>query len=74
LGILAVLGFAPLQSLLQTSSFEAVVNARMITLRAPIDGEVEAGPNPLDFGTSLERGDVLFRIINSRADRSHVDN
>jgi hypothetical protein len=36
--------------------------------------EVEAGPNPLDFGTSLERGDVLFRIINSRADRSHVDN
>jgi multidrug resistance efflux pump len=74
LGIVAVLGFAPLQRLLQTSSFEAVVNARMITLRAPIDGEVQAGPHALDFGASLARGDVLFRIINSRADRSRVDN
>jgi multidrug resistance efflux pump len=74
LGIVAVLGFTPLQSLLQTSSFEAVVNARMITLRAPIDGEVQAGPQALDFGASMERGDVLFRIINSRADRSRVDN
>jgi multidrug resistance efflux pump len=74
LGIVAILGFAPLQSLRQTSSFEAVVNARMITLRALIDGEVQAGPHALDFGASLERGDVLFRIINSRADRSRVDN
>jgi hypothetical protein len=73
LGIVAIVGFAPLQKLLQTSSVEAVINARMITLRAPIDGEVQAGPNPLGFGTSLARGDVLFRIINRRADRSHVD-
>jgi multidrug resistance efflux pump len=73
LGIVAVVGYAPLQRLLQTSSVEAVVNARMITLRAPIDGEVEAGPNPLDFGTSLARGEVLFRIVNRRADRSRLD-
>src|ERR1700674_3175386 len=72
-GIIAVVGFAPLQRLLQPSSVEAVVNARMITLRAPIDGEVQAGPKPLGFGTSLARGDVLFRIINGRADRSRVD-
>jgi hypothetical protein len=73
LGIVAVVGFAPLQRLLQTSSVEAVVNARMIMLRAPIDGEVQAGPNALSFGTSLARGDVLFHIINRRADRSRVD-
>jgi multidrug resistance efflux pump len=73
LGIVAVVGFAPLQRLTQTSSVEAVVNARMITLRAPIDGEVQAGPNLLDFGTSVARGDVLFRIINRRADRSRLD-
>jgi multidrug resistance efflux pump len=74
LGIVAVLGLAVLQSPLHTSSVEAVVNARMVTLRAPIDGKVQAGPHALDFGASLERGDVLFRIINSRADRSRVDN
>jgi len=73
LGIVAVVGYAPLQRLLQTSSVEAVVNARMITLRAPIDGEVEAGPHPLDFGTSLAHGEVLFRIVNRRADRSRLD-
>jgi multidrug resistance efflux pump len=73
LGIVAVVGFAPLQTLLQTSSVEAVVNARVITLRAPIDGEVHAGLKPLDFGTSIARGDVLLRIVNRRADRSRVD-
>ena len=56
LGIVAVVGFAPLQGLLQTSSVEAVINARVITLRAPLDGEVWAGPNPLAFGTSVARG------------------
>jgi multidrug resistance efflux pump len=73
LGIVAVVGYAPLQRLLQTSSVEAVVNARMITLRAPIDGEVEPGSTPLDFGTVLAPGQVLFRIVNRRADRSRVD-
>jgi multidrug resistance efflux pump len=73
LGIVAVVGYAPVQRLLQTSSVEAVVNARMITLRAPIDGVVEAGPNPLDFGTFLARGDVMFRIVNRRAERSRLD-
>jgi multidrug resistance efflux pump len=73
LGVVAVVGYAPLQRLLQTSSVEAVVNARMIALRAPIDGEVQPGPNPLEFGTSLSRGEVLFRIVNRRADRSRLD-
>jgi multidrug resistance efflux pump len=73
LGVVVVVGYGPLQRLLQTSSVEAVVNARMVTLRAPIDGEVQAGPNPLEFGTSLARGEVLFRVTNRRADRSRLD-
>src|SRR5580700_6452324 len=73
LGVVAIVGYGPLQRLLQTSSVEAVVNARIITLRAPIDGEVQPGPNPLEFGSSLSRGEALFRIVNRRADRSRLD-
>lgn len=73
LGIAAAVGFVPLQGLLQTSSVEAVINARVTTLRAPTDGEVQLGANLLAFGTSVARGDVLLRIINGRADGSRVD-
>ena len=38
--IIAVFGWLPLQALWQTSSVEAVVNSRLVTLRAPIDGQV----------------------------------
>jgi multidrug resistance efflux pump len=72
LGIVAV-GFVPFQRLLQRSSFEAVVVAPTITLRAPIDGEVEAGPVPLDPGALPASGDILLHIRNHRADRSRVD-
>jgi multidrug resistance efflux pump len=73
MAIAAAVGFVPLQGLLQTSSAEAVINARVTTLRAPIDGEVQLGPSPLAFGTSVARGDVLLRITNRRADLSRVD-
>jgi multidrug resistance efflux pump len=73
LGVAAAIGFVPLQGLLQTSSVEAVINARVTTLRAPTDGEVQLGPSPLAFGTSVAGGDVLLRITNRRADRSRVD-
>jgi multidrug resistance efflux pump len=73
LGIVAAVGFVPLQGLLQTPSVEAVINARVTTLRAPTDGQVQPGPNPLAFGTPVTRGDVLFRVTNRRPDRSHVD-
>jgi multidrug resistance efflux pump len=73
LAIVAVLGYAPVQRLMQTSSVEAVVNARVITLRSPIEGEVQAGPGRTDVGAALGRGDVLFRVVDQRADRSRVD-
>jgi hypothetical protein len=71
--IVAVIGLAPHRQLLQTSGVEAVVNSRVITLRAPMNGEVGAGATRLDFGTSIARGDILFRVANRRADHSRVD-
>jgi multidrug resistance efflux pump len=73
LGIVGVLGFIPIQKLAPTSDVEAVINARVITLSAPIDGEVQTGPSLLEFDMPFARGDVLLRIVNERADRSRVD-
>ena len=42
IGLLVVVavGWIPVRALLETSSTEAVINARLITLRAPIEGQV----------------------------------
>jgi len=69
----AVLGAVPVQKLLTTSDVEAVVNARLVTLSAQIDGEVQPGPSLLEIGTSFDRGEVLLHITNERADRSRAD-
>jgi len=72
LAVVAVVGYAPVQRLMQTSSVEAVVNARVITLRSPIEGEVQAGPSRWDVGAALAPGDVLFRVVDKRADHSRL--
>ncbi|HEU4378958.1 MAG TPA: hypothetical protein VFR73_10315 [Hyphomicrobiaceae bacterium] len=53
--LLAVVGWLPIRSLLQATSTEAVVNARLVTLRAPIEGNTEA-PAGLNVGTQLKAG------------------
>jgi multidrug resistance efflux pump len=73
LGMVGVLGFIPVQKLLPTSGIEAVVNAHVITLSAPIDGEVRTSPSLPEFGAPFAPGDLLLHIINDRADRSRVD-
>jgi multidrug resistance efflux pump len=73
LGIVGVLAFIPVQKLLPASDVEAVINARVITLSAPIDGEVQTGPSLPEFGVPFERGDLLLRIVNGHADRSRID-
>ena len=73
LALVAAVGYAPLQRMAQTSSVEAIVNARVITLRAPIEGELQAGPAGREAGAALAPGDVLFRILDPRADRGRVD-
>jgi multidrug resistance efflux pump len=73
LGMVGVVGFIPVQKLLPTSGVEAVINAHVIALSAPIDGEVRTSPSPPEFGTPFARNDLLLHIINDRADRSRVD-
>jgi hypothetical protein len=71
--IVAVIGLAALAKVPEIPGVEGVVNSRVLTLRAPISGEVGAGQMRLDFGTSIARGDLLFRVANRGADRSRVD-
>ena len=70
-GVIIVAGVGPVQRLFEFSSVEAVANARLVSLRAPIDGRIE------DFaptiGAVTPRGRLLLHISNSRADRSRLD-
>jgi multidrug resistance efflux pump len=70
--LVVVAGWMPLQALMQTTSTEAVINARLITLRAPIEGQVSwLGQIPV--GTELKPGAELISIVNPRADRGRLD-
>jgi multidrug resistance efflux pump len=70
--LLAVVGWLPIRSLLQATSTEAVVNARLVTLRAPIEGDIEA-PSHLNVGTHFAAGDTVLRVVNRRAERGRLD-
>lgn len=72
-GVVAVFGIVPLRTLLQTSSVEAVVNARVMTLRAPIAGEIVALPADLAASEAVPAGKPLLHIVNPRADRGRLD-
>ncbi len=68
-----VLGWMPVQRLLATTSTEAVINARVITVRTPIAGDVSAPLANLQPGTNFHSGDVLLTVKNPRSDRSNLD-
>jgi multidrug efflux pump subunit AcrA (membrane-fusion protein) len=71
LAIIVVAGVGPVQRLFEFASIEAVVNSRLVTLRAPIDGKIE------DFtptiGATVTKGRFVLDIANSRADRGRLD-
>ena len=71
LGVVVIAGVGPVQRLLEFSSVEAVVNARLVSLRAPIDGTIE-NLSPT-IGAVTPRGRLLLHISNSRADRTRLD-
>jgi multidrug resistance efflux pump len=73
LAIAVAFGWFPLQALLQTSSVEAVLNARVVTLRSPIDGEVTTATAPLTTTGLVENGATVLRVVNPRADRARLD-
>ncbi|MCA6105127.1 HlyD family efflux transporter periplasmic adaptor subunit [Bradyrhizobium sp. WSM 4400] len=73
LAIVAVFGWLPLRAVLQTSSVEAVVNARIVTLRSPIDGTVSAKPQKSTQLSVVHEGDAILHVVNARGDRARLD-
>uniref|UniRef100_A0A939M715 HlyD family efflux transporter periplasmic adaptor subunit n=2 Tax=Bradyrhizobium barranii subsp. barranii TaxID=2823807 RepID=A0A939M715_9BRAD len=73
LAIVAVFGWLPLKAVLQTSSVEAVVNARIVTLRSPIDGTVSAKPQGSAQLSVVHEGDAILHVVNARGDRVRLD-
>jgi multidrug resistance efflux pump len=73
LAVAVIVGWGPMQRLMQTTSVEAIVNARLVTLRAPISGEVVLAPPATSAGNALSAGTQLVRIENRRADRTRLD-
>jgi multidrug resistance efflux pump len=73
IAVALALGWIPLQRLLATTSAEATVNARLINLRAPIDGKVTLIAPTLAVGTEVEPSETLLYLANTRADRGRLD-
>ena len=73
IAIAVALGWIPVQRLLATTSAEATVNARLINLRAPIDGRVSILAPTLAVGTPVEPAERLLEVTNVRADRGRLD-
>ena len=73
LGVIIIAGVGPVQRMLEFSSIEAVVNARLVSLRAPIDGRIEDADSVPTIGAAAPKGRLMFRIANSRADRARLD-
>jgi len=72
LAIAVAAGWAPLQLMLQPSSVEAVINARLVVLRAPIEGSIEGKAMP-SAGSAVAAGQILFTVRNERAERGALD-
>ena len=70
--VVAVAGWVPVQTLLMTTSTEAVINARLITLRAPIEGQI-ARLNSVSPGTDVPAGTAVLAIFNPRTERGRLD-
>jgi multidrug resistance efflux pump len=73
IAVALALGWIPLQRLLATTSAEATVNARLINLRAPIDGTVTIVAPTLAIGSEVEPSETLLNLTNPRADRGRLD-
>lgn len=75
LGLLLLVAavWIPTQRLFQVASVEAVVNAPLVTLRAPIEGEVARGGAALGIGEAIGADAVLIEIVNPRADPGRLN-
>jgi len=71
--VIVVAGVGPVQRLFEFSSVEAVVNARLVSLRAPIDGKIEGTKFAPTIGAMTPEGEFMLSISNRRADRGRLD-
>ena len=71
--IVALAGFVPIHKYLQLASTEAIVTTHVITVRTPIDGQIDQLIKIPEVGSPVKTGAVLLRITNRRADRGPVD-
>ena len=71
IGLVVAFGWAPLRALLATTSVEAIVNARIETIRAPIEGIVQAPAEKTANWSSA--APPKLTISNPYADRSRLD-
>jgi multidrug resistance efflux pump len=72
LALIAICGIAPARRLFEDTSVDAVVNARLITLRAPIDGIVEPATFRGELGARTFANEILVSVRNPRADRGRA--
>jgi multidrug resistance efflux pump len=72
IGLVVAFGWAPLRAMLATTSVEAIVNARIETIRAPIEGIVQA-PAEKNANWSSTAAPPKLTISNPYADRSRLD-
>lgn len=73
IAIVAVFGWLPLRALLQTSSVEAIVNSRLVTLRSPIDGKISSGAGLSGDPGIVAEGTLILRVVNTRGDHVRLD-
>jgi multidrug resistance efflux pump len=50
-----------------------VINARIVTLRSPIDGTVNSKSGHSTASSVVKEGDVIIRVVNARGDRNRLD-
>lgn len=73
LAVAVVVGWTPVLRMLELTSTEAVVNARLVTLRSPLEGEITAFAISPEIGAQTKEGGLVLRVVNPRADRARLD-
>ncbi len=75
IGVLLIIaaGWAPTLRLFQVSSVEAIINARVVTMRTPIEGVVQFQHDVNDLDIVLEDGILIASVSNQRVDKSQVN-
>ena len=73
LALVIAAGWMPMQRLFQVSSVEAVVNARVVTVRSPIGGTVAVDQHNTGVGENVAAGALLVTVSDARVDNSRLN-